>query len=66
MVNKNVIMNQKFNELTIDEKMNVLGINDTIVTNSKYKYCTKETIVSDLWNGKTNSQKRKLMKAFAI
>lgn len=66
MANKNDVMNQKFNELTIDEKMNVLGINDAIVTNSKYKYCTKETIVSDLWNGKTNSQKRKLMKEFTV
>ena len=62
MVNKNVLMNQKFNDLSLEDKIKVLGIDDNVLSNGRYKYYTKETIVSDMWNGKTNSEKRKLLK----
>lgn len=62
MVNKNVLMNQKFNGLSLEDKMKVLGIDDKALSNSRYKYYTKETIVSNMWNGMTNSEKRKLLK----
>lgn len=62
MVNKNVLMNQKFNDLSLEDKMKVLGIDDNALSNSRYKYYTKETIVSNMWNGMTNSEKRKLLK----
>lgn len=62
MVNKNVLMNQKFNDLSLEDKMKVLGIDDKVLSNSRYKYYTKETIVLDMWNGMTNSEKRKLLK----
>lgn len=64
MVNKNVLMNQKFNDLSLEDKMKVLNINDAILSDSRYKYYTKDQVVRDMWNGKTNSQKRKLLRLF--
>lgn len=64
MVNKNVLMNQKFNELSTENKMKVLNITDEILSNHKYKHYTIDMVVNDMWNGKTNSQKRKLMRDF--
>jgi len=62
MKNKNVLMNQKFNDLSMDDKMKVLNIDDTVLSNNKYKYFSREMIISDMWNSKTNSEKRKLLK----
>ena len=64
MVNKNDLMNQKFNDFSMEDKMKVLGITHETFADNKYKYYTEDMVVSDIWNGKTNSQKRKLMKAF--
>ena len=64
MVNKNDLMNQKFNDFSMEDKMKVLGITQDTFNETKYKYYTDDMVVSDMWNGKTNSQKRKLMKAF--
>ena len=62
MVNKNDLMNQKFDSFSMEDKMKVLGI--TQKTFDDKKYCSKDMVVSDMWNSKTNSQKRKLLKAF--
>ena len=64
MVNKNDLLNQKFNNFSMEEKMKILGITEEVFSNHKYRYYTNDMVVSDMWNGKTNSQKRKLMKAF--
>lgn len=64
MVNKNVLMNQKFNELSTENKMKVLNITDEILSNHKYKHYAIDMVVNDMWSGKTNSQKRKLMRDF--
>lgn len=64
MVNKNVLMNQKFNDLSLEDKMKVLNIDDAILSDSRYKYYTKDQVVQDMWNGKTNSQKRNLLRLF--
>ena len=62
MVNKNDLMNQKFDSFSMEDKMKVLGITQS--TFADKKYCSEDMIVSDMWNSKTNSQKRKLLKVF--
>ena len=61
MSKKNIEMNFKFNEMDEVNKMKVLNIDNGIFTTHRFKGVDKNVVLSDLWNGKTNSEKRKLI-----
>lgn len=62
MKNKNVQMNETFFQLSDEDKMKVLEINNDIFSTPRFRNINKNIVLSDLWSGKTNSQKRKLIK----
>ena len=62
MKNKNVKMNETFFQLSDEDKMKVLEINDDIFSTPRFRNINKNIVLSDLWRGKTNSQKRNLLK----
>lgn len=64
MTQKNELMNEKFNELTIENKLKMLNINENIQYDHRYKYMTLEDIVFQIWFNKTNAEKRQLVKSF--
>lgn len=57
----NELMNEKFNKLSFEEKMNVLNVDENIKENVRFKYMNMEDIVVQLWFNKTNSEKRKII-----
>ena len=61
MSKKNVLMNNKFNELEDVKKMEVLGIDESIFSSHRFKGVDKSVVINDLWNGKTNAEKRALL-----
>lgn len=60
---KNALMDAQFNELGVDKKKELLGLNDTVLSQSRFRGLAIETVINDVWNGKTNSQRRALLKA---
>jgi hypothetical protein len=61
----NELMNEKFNNLSIENKLKVLNVNENVNTNNpRFKYMTLEDTVSQLWFNKTNAEKRKAIKNF--
>ena len=61
MSKKNVIMNEKFYTLNEAEQMNVLGVDESIFTSHRFRGVERNVVLLDLWSGKTNAEKRKLM-----
>lgn len=61
-MSKNLEMNLKFESLCETKKLEVLGVTDDIFNTHRFKGVAKDVVINDLWNGKTNSQKRTLMK----
>ena len=61
MSKKNIEMNLKFNEMDEVNKMKVLNVDNRIFTTHRFKGVDKNVVLSDLWNAKTNSEKRKLI-----
>ncbi len=64
MTQKNELMNEKFNELTIENKLKLLNLNEDIQHDHRYKYMALEDIVFQIWFNKTNAEKRQLVKSF--
>lgn len=62
MNKKNIEMNEKFTNFSDDVKMKLLNIDETIFNMSRFKGIPKDTVINDIWNGKTNSQKRQILK----
>lgn len=60
----NEILEQKFNEMSLEKKMTVLGVNDDTFSVTRFRGIEKDVVVNDIWNGKTNAEKRSLMKGF--
>ena len=58
----NELMNEKFNDLSFEEKMKALNIDEHIKENVRFKYMELEDIVTQLWFNKTNSEKRQIVK----
>ena len=61
MSKKNVVMEEKFFSLSESEKMNVLGVDESIFSSHRFRGVERNVALSDLWSGKTNAEKRKLM-----
>lgn len=60
---KNILMDVKFNDLTIEKKLELLKVDESILKSTRFKGLDTEIVVYDLWNGKTNSEKRSLLKS---
>ena len=54
---------ETFFSLEESKQMNILGINEETFKTPRFKGVNRKTVISDLWNGKTNSEQRNLMKA---
>ena len=61
MSKKNEIMNVKFNELDESKKLEVLGVDESIFVTPRFKGVDKSVVINDLWNSKTNAEKRALL-----
>ena len=59
---KTVKRDEKFFSLTEDKQINVLGINEETFKAPRFKGIDRKTVISDLWNSKTSSEQRKIMK----
>lgn len=61
MSKKNELMNEKFNELSFEKKLEVLGVTEDIFTNHRFRGVEPNVAVNDLWASKTNAEKRNLL-----
>ena len=61
MTKKNELMNEKFNELSIEKKLEVLGVTEDIFTSHRFRGVEPNVAVNDLWASKTNAEKRNLL-----
>lgn len=59
---KSIEMDAKFESFEQQKQMNLLNITDNTLKETRFKNIPLETVINDLWNGKTNSQKRNLLK----
>lgn len=62
MSKKNVVMEEKFFSLSESEKMDVLNVDSSIFNTPRFKGIEKDVVLFDLWSGKTNAEKRNLLK----
>jgi hypothetical protein len=58
---KNELLDVKFAECTENAKKIALGIDETLLKQSRFKGMEIDNIIKQLWNGRTNSQKRKIL-----
>lgn len=61
-MSKNSEMNLKFEGLSESKKLEVLGVTEEVFTSHRFKGLDKNVVINDLWNGKTNSEKRSMLK----
>lgn len=61
MSKKNELMNEKFNELSFEKKLEVLGVTEDILTSHRFRGVEPNVAVNDLWASKTNAEKRNLL-----
>ena len=61
MSKKNELMNEKFNELSFEKKLEVLGVTEDIFTSHRFRGIEPNVAVNDLWTSKTNAEKRNLL-----
>ncbi len=61
MSKKNELMNEKFNELSFEKKLEVLGVTEDIFTSHRFRGVEPNVAVNDLWTSKTNAEKRNLL-----
>lgn len=61
MSKKNELMNEKFNELSFEKKLEVLGLTEDIFTSHRFRGIEPNVAVNDLWASKTNAEKRNLL-----
>lgn len=59
---KNALMDSTFNSLDVEKKKELLCINENTMAMSRFKGLSVDVVINDLWNAKTNSQKRLLLK----
>lgn len=59
---KNALMDSTFESLGVEKKKEILGITENTLKMSRFKGLNIDVVINDLWSGKTNSQKRSLLK----
>lgn len=62
MTPKNEKMNEKFFNLSQDVQMKSLGLTENAPHTSRFKNMSMEDIIKQVWNGKYNSVKRRILK----
>lgn len=58
----NDLLDSTFQELDVERKKDLLCINDNILSSSRFRGLDIDVVINDLWNGKTNAQKRIMLK----
>jgi hypothetical protein len=61
-MSKKNVMDEKFFSLNETEKMGVLNVDSSIFNTPRFKGLEKDVVLFDLWSGKTNAEKRNLLK----
>lgn len=59
---KNALIDSTFENLGVEKKKEILGITENTLKMSRFKGLNVDVVINDLWSGKTNSQKRSLLK----
>ena len=62
MTQRNEKMNERFFALPLEKQMSSLGLNENVSNQSRFKNMTMEEIVKQVWNGRYNSEKRRILK----
>ena len=60
--NQNVILDATFNKLEVEKKLDILGITEETLTHPRFKNIELSVVINDIWNGRTNSEKRSILK----
>lgn len=59
---RTIVMDETFFGFDENKQMSLLGINEETFSIPKFRGLPRNTVISDIWNGKTNSERRKLLK----
>jgi hypothetical protein len=62
MTPKNEKMNERFFNLSQDVQMKSLGLTENAPTTSRFKDMNMTDIIKQVWDGKFNSEKRRILK----
>ena len=60
--NKNIALDVTFNQLEESKKLQILGIDEDVLKQTRFKGIETSVIIYDVWNGKTNAEKRAILK----
>jgi hypothetical protein len=60
--NKNIALDVTFNQLEESKKLQILGIDEDVLKQTRFKGLETSVIIYDVWNGKTNAEKRAILK----
>lgn len=60
--NKNIALDVTFNQLEDSKKLQILGIDEDVLQQTRFKGLETSVIIYDVWNGKTNAEKRAILK----
>lgn len=60
--NKNIALDVTFNQLEETKKLQILGIDEDVLKQTRFKGLETSVIIYDVWNGKTNAEKRSILK----
>ena len=60
--NKNIALDVTFNQLEESKKLQILGIDEDVLKQTRFKGLETSVIIYDVWNGKTNAEKRSILK----
>lgn len=60
--NKNIALDVTFNQLEETKKLQILSIDEDVLKQTRFKGLETSVIIYDVWNGKTNAEKRAILK----
>lgn len=60
--NNNIALDVTFNQLEESKKLQILGIDEDVLKQTRFKGLETSVIIYDVWNGKTNAEKRAILK----
>jgi hypothetical protein len=60
---KNEILNEKFFSLELDVKSKLVSVTENVLAEPRFKNMEENDVVRQLWNNKTNAQKRCILKS---
>ena len=63
---KNELMNVKFFSLPQDVQLKCLGLTEEVTQTSRFKNMDIKDVIKQVWNGKYNSVKRRILKSMTI